>query len=97
MTKVRVLLGLIGVALMLLVAGLAAAAGQNRGGKASTQAAAPVQYVGAGGCSAPACHGSVRPMTQTRILQNEYSTWVTQDKHSRAYSVLSGPVAVRMA
>lgn len=36
-------------------------------------------------------------MTQTRIWQNEYSTWVTQDKHSRAYTVLSGPVAVRMA
>lgn len=36
-------------------------------------------------------------MTQTRVWQNEYSTWVTQDKHSRAYSVLSGPVAVRMA
>lgn len=36
-------------------------------------------------------------MTQTRIWQNEYSTWVTQDKHSRAYTVLSGPVAARMA
>ena len=36
-------------------------------------------------------------MTQTRVWQNEYSTWVTQDKHSRAYTVLSGPVGVRMA
>ena len=36
-------------------------------------------------------------MTQTRIWQNEYSTWVTQDKHSRAYTTLSGPVATRMA
>ena len=96
MTRARVLRGLIGVWLMLSVASLAAARGQDRAGK-TTSAAAPVQYVGAGGCSAPACHGSVRPMTQTRIWQNEYSTWVTQDKHSRAYSVLSGPVAVRMA
>ncbi|HEV2314703.1 MAG TPA: multiheme c-type cytochrome [Candidatus Acidoferrales bacterium] len=96
-TTARVLRGLTGVALMLSVASLAAAGGQNRAGKASTQAAAPVQYVGAGGCSAPACHGSVRPMTQTRIWQNEYSTWVTQDKHSRAYAMLSGPVATRMA
>jgi len=70
---------------------------QNRTPKTPGQAAAPFQYVGAGGCSAPACHGSVRPMTQTRVWQNEYSIWVTQDKHSRAYSVLSGPVAVRMA
>ncbi|MGH9864565.1 MAG: multiheme c-type cytochrome [Candidatus Acidiferrales bacterium] len=36
-------------------------------------------------------------MTQTRIWQNEYSTWVTQDKHSRAYAVLSGTIALRMA
>ncbi|MHB8412172.1 MAG: multiheme c-type cytochrome [Candidatus Acidiferrales bacterium] len=74
-----------------------AGAQQNRTAKPPGQVAAPFQYVGAGGCSAPACHGSVRPMTQTRVWQNEYSTWVTQDKHSRAYSVLSGPVAVRMA
>ena len=36
-------------------------------------------------------------MTQTRIWQNEYSVWVTQDKHSHAYAVLSGPVALGMA
>jgi len=36
-------------------------------------------------------------MTQIRVWQNEYSIWVTQDKHSRAYSMLSGPVATRMA
>lgn len=70
---------------------------QDRTAKPSAQSAGPFQYVGAGGCSAPACHGSVRPMTQTRIWQNEYSTWVTQDKHSSAYTILSGPVAVRMA
>lgn len=96
-TRARVLRGLIGFGLMLSVASLAPAWGQSRADKTSTQAATPVQYVGAGGCSAPACHGSVRPMTQTRIWQNEYSTWVTQDKHSRAYTMLSGPVATRMA
>ncbi|MFZ0211580.1 MAG: multiheme c-type cytochrome [Candidatus Acidiferrales bacterium] len=71
--------------------------GQSQTSKTAAQAAATMQYVGAGGCSAPACHGSVRPITQTRIWQNEYSTWVTQDKHSRAYGMLSGPVAMRMA
>jgi hypothetical protein len=65
--------------------------------KGTARPTATMQYVGAGGCSAPACHGSVRPMTQTRIWQNEYSTWVTQDKHSRAYAMLSRAVAVRMA
>lgn len=97
MTRARVLRGLTGAALMLSVASLAPARAQNRPDKTSARSAAPVQYVGAGGCSAPACHGSVRPMTQTRIWQNEYSTWVTQDKHSRAYTMLSGPVATRMA
>src|SRR5215469_1642832 len=55
------------------------------------------QYVGAGGCSAPACHGSVRPLTQTPVWQSEYSIWVTQDKHAHAYDSLSNPVAMRMA
>jgi hypothetical protein len=31
-----------------------------------------------------------------RISQNEYSIWAGQDKHARAYSVLSNPVSVRM-
>jgi hypothetical protein len=97
MTPARVLRTLIGVGLMLSVTGLPSARVQNRADKTSEQALAPAQYVGAGGCSAPACHGSVRPMTQTRVWQNEYSTWVTQDKHSRAYTMLSGPVATRMA
>ena len=36
-------------------------------------------------------------MPNSRILQNEYSTWVLQDKHAQAYKVLQGPVAQRMA
>jgi hypothetical protein len=31
------------------------------------------------------------------VLQNEYSTWVIKDKHSRAAAVLTNPVATRMA
>ncbi|HVA72881.1 MAG TPA: multiheme c-type cytochrome [Candidatus Limnocylindrales bacterium] len=93
-----VLLALACVLEMYLAGSALASPPQDRAANSSApQAAVPFQYVGAGGCSAPACHGSVRPMTQTRIWQNEYSTWVTQDKHSNAYTVLSGPVAVRMA
>jgi hypothetical protein len=33
----------------------------------------------------------------TRILQNEYSVWVVQDKHARAFDVLSNNVSLRMA
>ncbi len=36
-------------------------------------------------------------MAGSRILQNEYSTWILQDKHSRAYQALTGEVGERMA
>ncbi len=55
------------------------------------------RYTGPGACSSTSCHGGVKPRAELRIWQNEYSTWVVKDKHSRAYTVLSGRVAVRMA
>src|SRR5664279_837893 len=57
----------------------------------------PVKYIGPGSCSATSCHGSVRPVADSRILQNEYSTWILQDKHSRAYQALTSEVGERMA
>jgi Cytochrome c554 and c-prime len=55
------------------------------------------QYTGPGSCSSSSCHGSVFPRTENRVLQNEYSTWVLKDKHSKAYSVLAGEVGKNMA
>jgi hypothetical protein len=57
----------------------------------------PVKYIGPGSCAATSCHGSVKPVAGSRILQNEYSTWILQDKHSRAYQALTGDVGQRMA
>src|SRR5215467_12719662 len=57
----------------------------------------PVKYIGPGSCAATSCHGSVKPVAGGRILQNEYSTWILQDKHSRAYQALTGDVGERMA
>src|SRR5947208_9280867 len=57
----------------------------------------PVKYIGPGSCAATSCHGSVKPIAGSRILQNEYSTWILQDKHSRAYQALTGDVGGRMA
>src|SRR5712675_1118476 len=57
----------------------------------------PSKYIGPGSCAATSCHGSVKPIVGSRILQNEYSTWIIQDKHSRAYQALTGDVAERMA
>lgn len=55
------------------------------------------KYIGPGSCAATSCHGSVKPIAGSRILQNEYSTWIIQDKHSRAYQALTGEVGERMA
>jgi hypothetical protein len=55
------------------------------------------KYIGPGSCAATSCHGSVKPVAGSRILQNEYSTWIIKDKHSRAYQALTGEVGERMA
>jgi hypothetical protein len=55
------------------------------------------KYTGPGSCSSPACHGGVTARSETSVLQNEYSTWVVRDKHAHAFTVLSNPVATRMA
>ena len=54
-------------------------------------------FTGPGSCAAVACHGAVRPVAGSRILQTEYSTWIAQDRHARAAEVLGNPVSVRMA
>ena len=66
------------------------------GSSAQTNAHNASKYIGPGSCSASACHGGVAPAKNSRILQNEFSTWVVQDKHARAYDVLQNPVARRM-
>jgi Cytochrome c554 and c-prime len=64
---------------------------------AQTSEPAPIgKYNGPGGCAASSCHGSILPKTVLRIPQNEYSIWEGQDKHARAYQVLSNDVSVRM-
>ncbi|HEY6264412.1 MAG TPA: multiheme c-type cytochrome [Candidatus Acidoferrum sp.] len=57
----------------------------------------PMKYIGPGSCAATSCHGSVKPVEGSRILQNEYSTWIIKDKHSRAYQALTGDIGERMA
>lgn len=53
-------------------------------------------YHGPGSCAASSCHGNVQPQKLTRVMQNEYSIWIGQDKHSNAYAVLSSKVSLRM-
>lgn len=56
----------------------------------------PAQYTGPGSCSSSSCHGGVQPRKETSALQNEYSTWVVQDKHARAFAGLTGDIGRRM-
>ncbi len=54
-------------------------------------------YVGPGSCAQDACHGATRPRKVFDVLQNEYYTWLHQDRHAKAYDVLydsrSGAIA----
>jgi hypothetical protein len=54
------------------------------------------KYSGPGSCASSNCHGGVQPKGLVRIAQNEYSIWAAQDKHSRAYTVLSNPTSIRI-
>jgi hypothetical protein len=54
------------------------------------------KYTGPGSCSSTSCHGSVKPRTDNRIFQNEYSIWAVKDKHAKAYDALTGPIGERM-
>lgn len=64
---------------------------------AAPQGPAASQYTGPGSCASSSCHGAIQPKTETDVQQNEYSTWVVQDKHSKAYAVLSNAQSKRIA
>lgn len=65
--------------------------------QSAKSAGEPQKYIGPGSCAATSCHGSVKPAADSRVLQTEYTTWILQDKHSRAYQALTGDVGERMA
>ena len=74
--------------------GVSALAAQNAPVDSNAE---PSKYIGSGSCAATSCHGSVKPVAGSRILQNEYSTWIVKDKHSRAYQALTGEIGERIA
>ena len=60
------------------------------------------QYTGTGSCSAVACHGGVGRKECAdgnggEIWRSEYTVWITDDPHSRAYSVLFNDTAKTIA
>jgi len=54
----------------------------------SVQPAPSTEFRGSGSCSAVACHGSIARQPGPDILRNEHTTWISDDRHSRAYQTL---------
>jgi len=48
-------------------------------------------------CASSTCHGSIVPWDGSNVLQNEYTTWVRMDSHTRAYRVLLNDESKRIA
>jgi hypothetical protein len=59
--------------------------------------AEPGHYVGVASCANSGCHGSTHPLNSTRILQNEYYTWLSKGRHAAAYNVLFSARSARIA
>jgi hypothetical protein len=55
------------------------------------------QYLGAASCASSGCHGSTQPLDATKVLQNEYYTWLNSDRHAQAYNVLFEARSARIA
>ncbi|HET7710330.1 MAG TPA: multiheme c-type cytochrome, partial [Thermoanaerobaculia bacterium] len=64
---------------------------------AAAQAHRPGTYAGVASCINSGCHGSTQPLQATRVLQNEYFTWLNRDPHSQAYNVLFNAKSARIA
>jgi len=54
----------------------------------SARPAPSTEFRGSGSCSAIACHGSIARQSGRDILRNEHTTWISSDRHSRAYETL---------
>src|SRR5262245_54530262 len=82
----------VAIAMLLVFACLLVA--QQPSDRATAQ---PNHYVGVASCVHSGCHGSTQPLNATRILQNEYYTWLNNDTHARAYNVLFNDRSARIA
>jgi hypothetical protein len=63
----------------------------------SSPSAASLGLAGTASCSGRSCHGSLEPVPDKLIRQDEYTFWLSHDKHARAYQVLLEARARRMA
>jgi Cytochrome c554 and c-prime len=72
-------------------------------GQAAKHADVPLPYhstdtsMGVVNCANSLCHGSVKPLKDSTVLQTEYVTWSRVDKHARAFKVLANEESLRIA
>lgn len=57
----------------------------------------PGQYLGPGSCASSNCHGNAQPANVHDVLQNEYTTWLYEDAHQKAYHLLLNDESARIA
>ncbi len=55
------------------------------------------RVLGPGSCSSSNCHGAIKPLKSSNVLQNEYITWSRHDRHARAYLTLQSADSKRIA
>ncbi len=55
---------------------------------AELPAFSPQKHMGVATCANAACHAVTQLEEPSNVLQNEYSTWLFHDRHSKAYSTL---------
>lgn len=56
------------------------------------------QHLGVSTCAGSTCHGAPSNSKKTSgVVQNEYTIWQCQDKHAKAFDVLTGDLGKRIA
>ena len=55
------------------------------------------KHLGVGSCGSPVCHGKAAADHTRDVALNEYSVWLRDDYHSRAYRALSDPQSKAIA
>lgn len=55
------------------------------------------RHLGAASCATSVCHGKAAPVKDGHVALNEYRVWSTEDRHARAYQVLSNELSKRIA
>lgn len=75
--------------LLILVAGAATAQTLPQQGQAI--------HLGVATCGGSTCHGSPQPWKTSMVLQNEFVTWSTKDRHAKAYGSLVSVLGKRIA